>query len=487
MTNESDPELGLRGDTTYACLPARLFSVVLPTPVAQPTVVAFNRPLAASLGLDVEAAAAAADVWAGNRIPRGARPLAQAYAGHQFGHFTRLGDGRAVLLMEHVDPQGNRWDVQLKGAGQTPYSRRGDGRAALGPMLREYLISEAMHALGIPTTRSLAVVRTGERVYRETALPGAVLTRIAASHVRVGTFEFAAALGDVALLRTLADYTIQRHAPRAATAELPYLALFEHVMTAQAELIAQWMVVGFVHGVMNTDNMAISGETIDYGPCAFLDAHEPAAVFSSIDEGGRYAYGRQPAIAQWNLGRLAEALLPLLHADQGQAIALAEAALGRFPELFRAAWLGRMRAKLGLVGEAPEDVALALDLLATMSETRADHTNTFRALARPDVAALPWAREPRWAAWLERWQARLARQGIPWSEVRAQIRAHNPNVIPRNHQVEAALTAAAAGDPGPFERLSRALSRPYAELPEHAEYVDPAPAGSPRYRTFCGT
>lgn len=488
MPLENRPEPGLRGDTSYARLPARLYTFVEPTPVARPAMVVFNRALAAELGLAVEDAAAAVDVWAGNRVPAGATPLAQAYAGHQFGHFTRLGDGRAILLAEHVDPRGRRWDIQLKGSGQTPYSRRGDGRAAIGPMLREYLISEAMHALGIPTTRSLAVVRTGEPVFRERVLPGAVLTRVAASHLRVGTFEYAATLRDVELLRALADYAIQRHTPAAAAAANPYLAFFAAVRDAQAALIAQWMAVGFVHGVMNTDNMAISGETIDYGPCAFIDAHDPDTVFSSIDEQGRYAYGRQPAIAMWNLARFAEALLPLLDPDPKQAVALAQAALGEFAEVYQARWLERMRAKLGLVGEDPGDLELIQDLLAFMTEHAADHTGTFRALASPGaLAQQSWAAEPAWQAWHARWQARLAGEGAPWPEVAARMQANNPDIIPRNHQVEAALEAAIAGDLGPFERLSAALARPHADLPEHQPYRDPAPAGGPRYRTFCGT
>ncbi len=485
MSTATASELGLRGETTYARLPAIFHAQVAPTPVARPALVAFNRALAAELGLDVEVAAAAADVWAGSRVPAGATPLAQAYAGHQFGHFVRLGDGRAILLAEQVDPRGRRWDVQWKGSGPTPYSRRGDGRAALGPMLREYVISEAMHALGIPTTRSLAVARTGEPVFRERALPGAVLTRVAASHLRVGTFEFAAAIGDAALVRALADYAIARHYPAAAGAERPYLALFEAVQAAQADLIARWMAVGFVHGVMNTDNMSIAGETIDYGPCAFLEVHDPATVFSSIDEQGRYAYGNQPTIAQWNLARFAEALLGLIDPDPKQAVALAEAALGRFPAQFEARWTAHMRGKLGLVGEEEEDGQLARGLLVTMTSLRLDHTNTFRALA--DEAAPRWAEAPRWVEWRARWQARLDRQGEPWAAVAARIRAHNPAVIPRNHRVEEALAAAEVGDLGPFERLVAALSRPFERSPEHAEYAEPAPPGGPRYRTFCGT
>ncbi len=490
MADATVGELGVRGETSYAELPPRLFSFARPTPVARPEMVVFNRALAADLGLDVEGSARATAVWAGNAVIAGTRPLAQAYAGHQFGHFTRLGDGRAILLAEHVDPAGRRWDLQLKGAGPTPYSRRGDGRAALGPMLREYVISEAMHALGVPTTRSLAVVRTGEPVLRERPLPGAILTRVAASHLRVGTFEFAAAIGDVAALRALVGYAIGRHAPAAAEAEHPALGLFDAVAERQAALVAQWMALGFVHGVMNTDNMTISGETIDYGPCAFLDAHRPEAVFSSIDEGGRYAYGRQPWIAQWNLARFAEALLPAVDAPEARALELAQAALGRFPGLYEAALLRRMRAKLGLdpmVAEEEGDAALVEGLLGWMSARGADHTRTFRALASEDMSEETWTLDPGWMDWYGRWQARLGRQATPPAEARARMRAASPDVIPRNHKVEEALTAATLGDMDPLERLLAALAEPYADSPSHRLYREPAPADAPPYRTFCGT
>ncbi|MCB9706733.1 MAG: YdiU family protein [Myxococcales bacterium] len=494
MSDPTDPTLGIRADASYASLPPRLYSLVEPTPVARPELVIFNHALADALGLDVAAAAAAPAVWAGNRRLPGTTPLAQAYAGHQFGHFTRLGDGRAVLLTEHLDRQGRRWDIQLKGSGPTPYSRRGDGRAALGPMLREYVISEAMHALGAPTTRSLAVVRSGERVHRERPLAGAILTRVAASHLRVGTFEFAAASGDREALRALADHAIARHAPEAADAERPHLALYDAVVAAQARLIAQWMALGFVHGVMNTDNMTISGETIDYGPCAFLDAHRPGTVFSSIDEAGRYAYGRQPAIAQWNLARFAEALLPLFDPAPERALELAQEALARFPARYEAAMLEVMRGKLGLdarADEDAEDAAIIESLLEWMGERGVDHTNTFRSLSssRPGDGARDGDGEgdPAWRAWRSRWSARLARQETTWPEAQARMDAHNPDVIPRNHQVEAALDAAIAGDLGPFERLLAALADPYVTRPEHAPYREPAPADAPAYRTFCGT
>ncbi len=373
---------GWRLDHTYATLPALFHAAAAPTPVRDPHYVVFNPALAAAIGLDAASleGPAGAAIFAGNHLPEDARPLAQAYAGHQFGHFTVLGDGRAILLGEQTTPAGTRVDVQLKGAGQTPYSRRGDGRAALGPMLRELLISEAMHGLGIPTSRSLAVVSTGEPVYRERPLPGAVLTRIAASHLRVGTFEWAAVSRDPAALPALAAYTVQRHFPEVADAATPHLALFEAIVERQARLIAQWQLVGFIHGVMNTDNMALSGETLDYGPCAFMDVYDPETVFSSIDAAGRYAYGNQPPIAQWNLARLAEAMLPLFDADRTRAIELATAALERFVSRFEHHWLAGMRAKLGLTTEEPEDRALVEALLAWMRGAGADFTNTFRTL-----------------------------------------------------------------------------------------------------------
>ncbi len=375
-------ETGWNFDNSYVSLPQSLFTNYQPTPVRSPKLAILNDSLATSLGLNVQALQSEEGVatLAGNQVPDGAFPLAQAYAGHQFGHFTMLGDGRALLIGEHITPRGERVDIQLKGSGRTPYSRGGDGRAALGPMLREYMISEAMHALGIPTTRSLAVVTTGESVIRETALPGAILTRVAVSHIRVGTFQYASKWGTAEDLRALADYTLQRHYPDADAAENRYLSLFQEVIKRQAELIAKWQLVGFIHGVMNTDNMAISGETIDYGPCAFMDTYDPATVFSSIDAQGRYAYGNQPQIAGWNLARFAEALLPLLHDQQEEALKLAEDAILEFPKLYESNWLAGMRAKLGIFNEEEQDEALIEDLLSLMQEHHADYTNTFRAL-----------------------------------------------------------------------------------------------------------
>jgi len=477
---------GWRFDNSYARLPELFHSRVNPEPVHKPGIVVFNRSLATRMGLkadelDSERGAA---IFAGNAIPDGAEPLAQAYAGHQFGHFTMLGDGRAILLGEHLTPGGKRFDVQLKGSGRTPFSRRGDGRAALGPMLREYLISEAMHALGIPTTRSLAVATTGQVVHRDDALPGAVLTRIAASHIRVGTFEYAAAKGDIGALRGLADHTLQRHYPEMAKARDPYRALLEGAIDRQAKLIAQWLLTGFVHGVMNTDNMALSGETIDYGPCAFLDAYDPDTVFSSIDRNGRYAYGNQPNIAHWNLARLAESLLPLLDEDETRAVAIAKQSLATFPGSFRRHWLSGMRAKLGLFAEEDDDASLFEDLLHWMKRTRADYTNTFRNLA-PEPTSIA---EAELQVWHARWSARLARQPQTLQESAALMRSANPAIIPRNHNVEEALEAAVEkNDFSVMQDLLDALADPYAKTQSHARYRTPPPPGSGVYQTFCGT
>ena len=513
---------GWRLEHSYAELPKLFFVEVAPTPVKAPRLVVLNRPLAAELGLDAEALAGEAEIFAGNRLPPGARPIAQAYAGHQYGHFTVLGDGRAILLGEQITPRGGRFDIQLKGAGPTPFSRRGDGRAGLGPMLREYIISEAMHALGIPTTRSLAVAATGEQVWRQTPLSGAVLTRVAASHIRVGTFQWAAARGDETVGRALVEYTLRRHFPERVGAGNPAQALLTGVIERQAALIAQWLLVGFVHGVMNTDNMALSGETIDYGPCAFMDAYDPATVFSSIDAQGRYAYGNQPAIAQWNLTRLAETLLPLLHTEEDAAVALATEAIEDFGPQFHRHMLGGMRRKLGLFNEEAEDNKLVEALLAWMFKTKADFTNTFAGLtadpagAAPERTARAVGEEARsanvpaedsaggasnacsvggekvdaeFAQWREQWRARLQRQPQTAAESEQLRRENNPAVIPRNHLVEAALAAAEQGDLGPMERLLAVLAKPFEYGRHPAEYLSPAPVaeGGEPYQTFCGT
>ncbi|MDQ3721787.1 MAG: YdiU family protein [Actinomycetota bacterium] len=464
-------------------------------PASAPRLLALNEDLAAELGADGDAlrAPGGVAVLVGNATPDGASPVAQAYAGHQFGGFVpRLGDGRALLLGELLDVHGRRRDLHLKGSGRTPFARGGDGKAAVGPMLREYVIGDAMHALGIPTTRALAVVATGDDVARETTLPGAVLTRVAASHVRVGTFQYAAAQRDPRLVMRLADYAIARHHPRAAEAGNPYLAFFEAVVDAQASLIARWMLVGFIHGVMNTDNMTISGETIDYGPCAFMDAYDRATVFSSIDRGGRYAYANQPHIAQWNLARLAETLLPLFHADADTAHAAAIDVLQSFPERHRAYWTHGMRAKLGLTDEQAQDGALIDDLLALLHAQEVDFTSSFRALSsslRGDAARARdlFAEPSAFDAWADRWRARLSSQTPdPRATAEAMDRV-NPVYIPRNHHVEEALAAATAGDLGPFRELLDVLARPFDERPGLEPYAAAAPPSFGPYRTFCGT
>jgi uncharacterized protein YdiU (UPF0061 family) len=480
---------GWRFTHTYTQLPGLFYADATPTPVREPRIVAFNRPLAAMLGLEpdkLETPEGAA-VFAGNTLPEGARPIAQAYAGHQFGHFTALGDGRAILIGEQVTPSGDRVDIQLKGSGQTRFSRRGDGRAALGPMLREYIISEAMHALGIPTTRSLAVATTGEAVYRETVVEGAVLTRVAASHIRVGTMQWAAAHDDWDAARALADYTRARHYPELAEASVPYIALFDAIIARQASLIARWQLVGFIHGVMNTDNMALSGETIDYGPCAFMDTYDPATVFSSIDTGGRYAYGNQPSIAQWNLARLAEAMLPLFDADNDRAVQRATASLDRFPTLFRQHWLDGMRAKLGLFTAEPEDETLVGDLLDWMERRSADFTNTFRFLTIGSPTGDSPKVDDAFEAWHRRLQARRGRQPQSAVEVEALMRRHNPAVLPRNHKVEEALFAATSrNDFSVMTRLLDVLSDPYDHDRDLSDFNTPDASERP-YRTFCGT
>ncbi len=487
----SQSQTGWNFDNSYLKLPDIFYQRLPPVAVRAPQLVLFNHILAEQLGLkslDLNTPQGA-EVFAGNVLPPGSTPLAQAYAGHQFGGFTMLGDGRAILLGEQVTPSGERVDIQLKGSGQTPFSRRGDGRAALGPMLREYLISEAMSALGIPTNRSLAVVMTGEPVRRETPLPGAILTRVAASHLRVGTFEYANWRGTTADVRTLADYAIQRHYPEAAEQDNPYLALLEAVIDRQAELVAQWLLVGFIHGVMNTDNCFIAGETIDYGPCAFMDAYDPATVFSSIDHQGRYAYANQPPITQWNLTRLAEALLPLLAEEQTTAIDLAQQSLESFTDKFRRVWLRGMRGKLGLQDEQEKDVALIDDLLAIMQRSGADYTNSFRNLANEQSKDDELQRDAAFQEWDKRWRKRVEQQGQPFNTVKKIMDRHNPAAIPRNHRVEEALAAAEKdGNLQPFENLLRILTRPYADLTDaDNQYREPPPPTQRVFQTFCGT
>ncbi|MDZ5661699.1 YdiU family protein [Nocardioides sp. S-58] len=455
----------------------------------QPRLLVLNEPVAADLGLDLAWLRTddGLGLLTGTRVPEGATPVAQAYAGHQFGGYSpRLGDGRALLVGELRDRSGRVRDLHLKGSGRTPFSRGGDGLAAVGPMLREHVVSEAMHALGIPTTRSLAVVATGREVHRETVLPGAVLARVASSHLRVGTFQYARSTGDLDLLRRLADHAIARHHSVAAEAEQPHLALFEAVVSAQASLVAQWMLVGFVHGVMNTDNTTISGETIDYGPCAFLDVFDPATVFSSIDTGGRYAYGNQPVVAEWNLARFAETLLPLLADEQDDAVAIATESLGRFREQYSTAWSSGMRAKLGLSPDTDDATAapLVTDLVTLMQDNHVDHTSFFRGLGTAARGDTEPARSlvldlAGFDAWAERWSALS-----PDAEAMDRV---NPVYIPRNHLVEESLTAATAGDLAPLERLLEAVSSPYDERPGLEQHALPAPESFGAYTTFCGT
>jgi uncharacterized protein YdiU (UPF0061 family) len=485
-------------DNTYARLPDRFYARISPTKVREPRLVKINRALAELLGLDPDKleASTVAEMLGGNVVPEGAEPIALAYAGHQFGGFvSQLGDGRAILLGEVVGADGRRRDIQLKGAGRTPFSRGGDGRAAIGPVLREYVVSEAMAALGVPTTRALAAVITGEPVFRDAALPGAVLTRVAASHIRVGTFEFFAARGDREALGTLATYALSRHYPEETGSGNDALALLERVVEAQARLVARWLGVGFVHGVMNTDNTSVSGETIDYGPCAFLDEYDPSKKFSSIDHGGRYAFANQPRIAQWNLARLAEALLPLLADDEQDAIRLATERLQRFPAIFEAAHARVLRAKLGLVREEAGDVELAADLLGRLASNVVDYTVFFRRLcgaaAGPssdgEIAAL-FAEPAAFHDWAGAWRRRLGSEDIGAEARGRAMRLVNPAFIPRNHRIEQMIEAAAQRDDfGPFETLVQVLARPYDDQPDFVYLAEP-PRPEERVRhTFCGT
>jgi len=498
--------------SSYRLLPAHFFTAVDPTPVANPRLIKFNTPLAAELNLDVEGLndAALAEIFSGNRVVEGSRPIAMVYAGHQFGQFVpQLGDGRAILLGEVRDRAGVRRDIQLKGSGRTPYSRGGDGRAAVGPVLREYLVSEAMHALGIPATRALAAVTTGEVVYRDQRTPGAILTRVAASHVRVGTFQFFAARGDLEATGRLADYVIERHYPQAAAAANPYLELLRAVVARQAALVAHWMTVGFIHGVMNTDNMAVAGETIDFGPCAFMDAYDPMTVFSSIDHQGRYAYAGQPRAAQWNLARFAETLLPLLAPSSEKAIELATEVIAGFSHEFERQRLAGMRRKLGFVTVEDGDAQLIDALLDAMHRGQADFTLTFRRLcdaaaaqdaaqgidaggaapvAAADVALQSSFAEPLLVRdWLPRWRARLSREPLPPPQRADGMRLVNPGVIPRNHRIEQVIRAAVENDYAPFEELCDVLSRPYDADVAGGKYAEPPRMEERVLQTFCGT
>lgn len=490
--------MNFRFDNSYARLPHGFYSAVQPTPVKNPQLIRFNRELADELDLGWQNASEAelAAIFSGNRIPEGAQPIAMAYAGHQFGHFVpQLGDGRAILLGEVVDGLRVRRDIHLKGAGRTPYSRGGDGRAALGPVIREYIVSEAMHALGVPTTRTLAAVTTGELVAREQPLPGAILTRIARSHIRIGTFEFFAARGETEAVTTLADYAIERHYPQLRSEARPYLAFLEAVIDAQARLVAHWMMIGFIHGVMNTDNMTISGETIDYGPCAFLDVFEPMKVFSSIDRHGRYAFANQPAIAQWNLARLAECLLPLFDPDQPSAIQLAENALSSFASRFETYWLEGMRRKLGFTTAQPDDLGLIQDFLSLLEKSRADFTNAFSLLTSlrhgGDNHLLPGGQsllEADFKQWLARWGDRLTQEANAAAESGAMMKRSNPVYIPRNHRIAEAIEAALANfDFTKMDRLMAVLKHPYDADSDDPFYRLPPKPEEEVHQTFCGT
>ena len=476
-------------ESTYTKLPQVLFSKLSPSPVRQPGVVLFNEKLANEIGLNLSdmSKEVRADLFAGNFVPEGTEPFAQAYAGHQFGNFTMLGDGRAIVLGEHLTPSGQRLDLQLKGSGRTSYSRGGDGRAAHGPMLREYIISEAMHALGIPTTRSLAVVTTGEKVYRETELPGAILTRIAGSHIRVGTFEFTSLQEDKQVTQALLDYLIDRHFPEIKEKENQPFALLEAVIHQQAELITHWMRVGFIHGVMNTDNMALSGETIDYGPCAFMDTFAPDTVFSSIDHKGRYAYANQPYIAQWNLARLAESLLPLMDGKKEEIIASAEDLLNSFEQIYKSKWLSMMGSKLGFAETGQEDEKLITELLDWMHKNSADFTNTFLNLCKEEIPNGALYTSESFQSWHVRWQNRLRKEEQGLEASFDLMRSVNPAVIPRNHKVEEALQAGEEGNFKPFHDLLNAVEKPYVDGDHLLSYQAPPEPGEKVLQTFCGT
>ena len=481
-------------DNTYAEQLEGFYTLWKSAQVPSPKLIKFNNALAAELGLDIPQSTELAEIFSGNQLVHTSTPIAQVYAGHQFGHFSeQLGDGRALLLGEVIDKCGHRYDIQLKGSGRTPYSRGGDGKSALGPVLREYLMSEAMHALGIPTTRALAAVTTGETVMRTEPLPGAVLTRVAASHIRIGTFQYFAAQGEQEKVRQLADYTIVRHYPELQSSQTPYLGLLDAISEAQARLVAKWMLVGFIHGVMNTDNMSVSGETIDYGPCAFMDEYNPQTVFSSIDSQGRYAYQNQPVIAQWNLARLAEALLPLLDQSDETAVEIAAEVLNGFPQRYHHYWLNGMRSKLGLASAHDTDMALMNDLLASMDNQHVDYTQFFRQLINAvvgdqhNVVAL-FDDASNFKHWLTKWHARLECDQLSMVESMQLMQQVNPIYIPRNHKVEDALQVAVNNaDYSQFERLFDVLAKPYDDRYGDHDYTLPAPKEFGPYKTFCGT
>lgn len=480
----------LKLENTYCELPNIFYSKEIPEKILNPKLVEFNKELAEDLGLDLKFLNSDEGIQylVGNKLLEGSTPIAQAYAGHQFGHFTMLGDGRAILLGEFISRNGQRFDIQLKGAGKTKYSRGGDGKAALGPMLREYIISEGMYGLKIPTTRSLAVISTGENVIREEILEGALLVRIAKSHIRVGTFQFARNFGDVEDLKKLADYTLNRHFKKDTYEGNPYLYLLKEVINNQAKLISKWQVVGFIHGVMNTDNMTISGETIDYGPCAFMDSYDINTVFSSIDINGRYAYGNQPKIGVWNLTRFAESLLPLLDDDIDNAIKIAEEALSNYGKLYNEYYFNGMRAKLGLFNKEEEDENLILSLLTIMNKFKADYTNTFLNLTLGNLEEMSIFKSDDFKKWYESWQARLAKQNKSRDEIKKLMQSNNPTVIPRNYIVENAIKAAVNNnDYSVINKFLEALKNPYYYSNISEEYSKIPEVPSCPYKTYCGT
>lgn len=485
----NDIKIGWNLENTYADLPELFYSKINLNRVRSPKLVVLNNDLAEYLGLDIDELKSdeGLSYFSGNGVPKGSIPIAQAYAGHQFGYFTMLGDGRALLLGEQITPTGERLDIQLKGSGRTPYSRGGDGRAALGPMLREYIISEAMYNLNIPTSRSLAVVTSGEPVIREEILKGSILTRVASSHIRVGTFEYTAKFGTKENIRQLADYTIKRHYQEITKDDNPYLSFLKEVVKRQAYLIAKWQLVGFIHGVMNTDNMLISGQTIDYGPCAFMDTYKPDRVFSSIDKHGRYSYKNQPKIGGWNLSRFAETLLPLIHDNTDEAIKLAQDAVMEFNELYNSNWISGMRSKLGIFNQDDEDKILFEDLLNIMQKYEEDYTNTFIKLTFNDRGDTPMYNSIEFNNWYNKWQERLSRQNESREESHKLMLSNNPAVIPRNHRVEEVIAAAENSDYSLFERLIEILSTPFAHTGEQAEYAQLPPSSFCNYKTFCGT
>ncbi len=479
--------IGWHFDNTYSKLSNTFKENIKPTPVHDPELVILNEELASTLNLDFSKTEKKklADIFSGNSIPEETNTIAQAYAGHQFGHFTMLGDGRAVLLGEHLVNNDNRFDIQFKGSGRTSFSRGGDGRAALGPMLREYIISEAIHSLNIPTTRSLAVVKTGEKVVRENLLEGAILTRVASSHLRVGTFQYIAATQNIENLNTLVDYTINRHYPEIKKSNSKALDLLNLVMEKQCQLVINWMRVGFIHGVMNTDNMAISGETIDYGPCAFMDHYDPKTVFSSIDKFGRYAFSNQPPITKWNLARFAECLIPLIDKNEDTAIKLATDLIDNFQNIYEDKWLNMMRDKLGLFGEDKNDKKLTSDLFNWMEKNKADYTNTFCNLM--DINSDEIYKNNDFIDWKNKWKKRSELNNSTKEKQSKLMKSNNPIVIPRNHKVEEALSEADQGSLDKIKKLLSILKNPYDNQNNIAEYQAPAPSGNEKYQTFCGT